>query len=257
MTGNRDIIAAGDQDRIWRAPDSHLIYAIGDIHGRADLLDDLLARIADDAERASEVRHRTLIFLGDYIDRGPDSARVIETLLFGLPDGFDARFLKGNHEAMLLGFLDGDANLMLWLQNGGDATLASYGIEISELDIGSEHADKLRQEFSEALPRAHRVFFGHLELMIELGDYLFVHAGIRPGRPLDQQDPHDLIWIREEFGCHREDFGRLVVHGHTSGPEPIIRPNRICIDTHAWFSGRLTALRLHGSGRELLWTSPD
>ena len=256
MTGNRDIIAIGDQERIRRTPDGHLIYAIGDIHGRADLLDDLLARIANDAERASDARHKTLVFLGDYIDRGPDSARVIETLLFGLPDGFDARFLKGNHEAMLLDFLDDAARLMLWAHNGGEATLASYGVEICETDMASDLAEGLRRRFAKALPRAHRVFFEHLELMIEFGDYLFVHAGIRPGRPLDKQDPYDLMWIREEFGSHREDFGRLVVHGHTSGPEPIIRPNRICIDTHAWFSGRLTALRLHGSGRELLWTSP-
>ncbi len=257
MTGSRDIIAASDRERVWRAPDGHLIYAIGDIHGRADLLDDLLAQIADDARRLPKAKHRTLIFLGDYVDRGPDSARVIETLLFGLPEGFDARFLKGNHEAMLLGFLDGTAQLMHWLQNGGDATLASYGVEICELDMGCEHAEQLRVMFAEALPRAHRVFFDSLELMIDLGDYLFVHAGIRPGKPLDQQDPQDLLWIREEFGSYREDFGKLVVHGHTSGPEPIVRPNRICIDTHAWFSGRLTALRLYGSGRELISTSPS
>jgi serine/threonine protein phosphatase 1 len=256
MTGSRDIIAASDRERIWSAPDGHLIYAIGDIHGRADLLDDLLARIADDAESVPQARSKTLIFLGDYIDRGPASSEVVETLLFGLPAGFDARFIKGNHEAMLLGFLEGTAPLMHWLQNGGDATLESYGVDICELDTVSERAERLRQRFAKALPRAHRVFFESLELMIELGDYLFVHAGIRPGKPLDQQDPQDLLWIREEFGSYREDFGRLVVHGHTSGPEPIVRPNRICIDTHAWFSGRLTALRLYGSGRELFWTSP-
>jgi len=256
MTGSRDIIAASDSERIWSAPDGHLVYAIGDIHGRADLLDDLLSRIADDAESVPQARYKTLIFLGDYIDRGPASSEVVETLLFGLPAGFDARFLKGNHEAMLLGFLDGTAHLMHWLQNGGDATLESYGVDVCEIDTVSERAERLRRLFAKALPRAHRVFFDSLELMIELGDYLFVHAGIRPGKPLNQQDPQDLLWIREDFGSYREDFGRLVVHGHTSGPEPIVRPNRIGIDTHAWFSGRLTALRVYGSGREFIWTSP-
>lgn len=256
MTESRDIISDSDRERIRHVPDGHLIYAIGDIHGRADLLDDLLARIADDAKGAPRAKYTTLIFLGDYVDRGPDSSRVVETLLFGLPEGFDARFLKGNHEAMLLGFLDGTTNLMAWLQNGGDATLASYGVDVSELDIGSEHAERLREMFAGVLPRAHRVFFDSLELMVDLGDYLFVHAGIRPGTPLEQQDPQDLLWIREDFGSYREDFGKLVVHGHTSGPEPIVRPNQICIDTHAWFSGRLTALRLYGSGRKLLWTPP-
>jgi serine/threonine protein phosphatase 1 len=257
MTGNRDIIAAGDQGRIRCAPDGQLIYAIGDIHGRADLLDSLLTQITDDAERVPEARQKTLIFLGDYIDRGPDSARLVETLLSGLPAGFDAHFLTGNHEAMLVGFLDETANLTHWVRNGGDATLASYGIELSEDDIDAEHADRLRRLFARALPQAHRKFFDSLELSVVLGDYFFVHAGIRPGLPLDQQDPHDLLWIREEFGCCDEDFGKLVVHGHTSGPKPIIRSNRICIDTHAWSSGRLTALRIYGSGQELLWTSPD
>lgn len=257
MTGRRETVPNLDAERVWRAPAGHLIYAIGDIHGRADLLGQLLDRIADDAAGMTPARYRTLIFLGDYVDRGPGSADVVETLLFGLPAGFDARFIKGNHEAMMLDFLRGRAKPMPWLQNGGDATLASYGVDISRADTSDEWAERTRDSFAQLLPRGHLVFFDNLELMIEIGDYLFVHAGIRPGRPLDQQDPHDLIWIREEFGSYREDFGRLVIHGHTSGSEPIVRPNRICIDTQAWFSGRLTALRVYGDSRSFICTKLD
>lgn len=232
-------------------PPGQLVYAVGDIHGRADLLAEMLRQIAEDAAPLDAER-RSLIFLGDYIDRGPDSRGVIDLALEGLPEGFEAVYLKGNHEELLLDFLQGGVGLPLWMVNGADATLASYGVDLSQL-LGQTE-DAWHAAFLAALPDAHRRFYESLGLMVSFGDYLFVHAGVRPGVPLDRQDPHDVIWIRDEFLSSEEDFGKVVVHGHTPGAVPVIRPNRIGIDTQAWMSGRLTALRLFGDERLFLST---
>lgn len=235
-------------------PEGQLLYAVGDIHGRSDLLAALLAAIAADAEGSATVETRTLVFLGDYVDRGPDSSEVVEMLISGLPPGFDAYFLKGNHEAILLDFLQDAPLLEHWLDNGGGATLASYGVDVDRLGRDRAPATAWRQAFAEALPVHHRRFLEGLGLMLSFGDYLFVHAGVRPGVPLDAQDPEDLIWIRGAFLRSRQNFGKIVVHGHTPVREPEICDNRIDIDTGAVFSGVLTALRLEGCTRRFVQT---
>jgi serine/threonine protein phosphatase 1 len=233
-------------------PQGELIYAVGDIHGRADLLALLLAKIAADAERSKAVKRPTLVFLGDYVDRGHDSRRVVDMLLGELPEGFDAHFLKGNHEAIMLDFLEDPSFLSQWLANGADATFRSYGMDLAELIRKGATPDDWRRAFLASLPEAHRAFFETLELAVAFGDYLFVHAGVRPGVPLEAQDPEDLVWIRAPFLQSNQDFGKIVVHGHTPGREPVIRANRIGIDTGAVFTDRLTALRLEGGSRKLL-----
>ncbi len=235
-------------------PEGQLLYAVGDIHGRSDLLRRLLDEIAADAASSSCARTKTLVFLGDYVDRGPDSKGVVDILLTGLPWGLDSHFLKGNHEAMLLGFLQGLTPLEHWRINGGDATMASYGLDIGRLVSSGASSDVWRSAFAQALPPAHLVFFKGLELRLSFGDYLFVHAGLRPGVPLAAQGEADIIWIRSPFLDHDGSFGKIVVHGHTPGNEPVMRPNRIGIDTGACFTGRLTALRLEGSDRRFLQT---
>jgi serine/threonine protein phosphatase 1 len=234
-------------------PEGRLLYAVGDIHGRSDLLRRLLDEIADDAE-SSGAAAKTLVFLGDYVDRGPDSRGVIDILLAGLPDGLDAHLLKGNHEALLLGFLYGATPLDHWRVNGGDATMASYGIDIARLRQSGASDNAWRSALADALPPTHLAFFKALELSLLVGDYLFVHAGLRPGVPLSAQGESDLIWIRGPFLDHAGSFGPIVVHGHTPGEEPVMRPNRIGLDTGACFTGRLTALRLEGSSRRFLKT---
>lgn len=232
-------------------PQGQLVYAVGDIHGRSDLLGRLLRRIEDDA-RQRRAEKRTLIFVGDYIDRGPNSREVVESLLTAPPPGFAVHFLKGNHEALLLGFLDDAWNLDAWLMNGGDATMSSYGVDVAGFARSEADPEAWRAAFAEALPATHLEFFKRLKLSVSLGDYLFVHAGVRPGVPLEAQTESDLVWIREPFLSWNEPFGRTVVHGHTPEAEPVIRPNRIGIDTGACFTDRLTALRLEGSARDFL-----
>lgn len=239
-----------------RVPAGTLVYAIGDVHGCPGLLDKLLARIAADAEGFGAER-RVLVFVGDYVDRGPDSAGVIERVAAGLPAGFEAICLKGNHEDLMLDFLaraDSQA-LALWLYNGGDATLASYGVKAA-FPAGPGEAAACRDALLAALPEHHRTFLDRLRLSATLGDYFFAHAGVMPGVPLDQQQPHDLMWVREPFLESREDFGKVVVHGHTPVERPDVRENRIGIDTGAFATGRLTALRLHGDARAFLEASP-
>ena len=215
------------------------IYAIGDIHGRLDLLQRLLKTIAKDS--TSPPSHCILVCLGDYIDRGPHSAGVVACLLSLESDpvfkGFDRHFLKGNHEQMMAEFLEGKGVGALWLKNGGAATLESYGIKNPWGDL-----KQVRHQAQAALPVAHRHFFDHLELHHHQGDYHFVHAGVRPHVPLEHQSPDDVLWIRNEFLTATEDFGAMIVHGHSPVDVPNVLPNRIAIDTRAWASGTLTCL---------------
>ena len=235
-----------------RTPDGTLIYAIGDIHGQLHLLDALLARIGGDAACTEGARRRVLVFVGDYVDRGPDAAGVIERVSARLPGGFEAHCLMGNHEAILLEFLERPETLTHWLANGGRATLASYGVNPPELDASSRDVAACRDAFAAALPLAHLAFLKALEPVFSLGGYLFVHAGIRPGVALEDQALRDLLWIREDFLDSGDDFGAVVVHGHTPVREPVVKPNRIDIDTGARVHGRLTALRLFGAERSFL-----
>lgn len=219
------------------------IYAVGDVHGRADLLSDITARIDDDRRRRP-IAHTVEVYLGDYIDRGPDSKAVIDQLALRLVEN-RAVCLRGNHEDLMEGFLRDGSNLEAWLQLGGLQTLASYGVSL-RLDAG-ESAEGLRLRLWRAFPRAHELFFQCLRYAYSCGDFLFVHAGIRPAVPLAEQDLRDLLWIRHEFLDSAQDHGKLVVHGHTPVPHPDVRANRINIDTGAWRTGTLTCVAIEGA----------
>jgi serine/threonine protein phosphatase 1 len=239
------------------APAGVRLYAIGDIHGRLDLLDALLASIRDDQKARSEAPV-ILIFLGDYIDRGPDSKGVVDRLLEGFPAPFSGVFLKGNHEHLLLSFIHDPYPNLDWLRNGGDAALLSYGVDIEIVRLasggGPQALAEAARRFRTALPESHLRFYEALELSCRLGDYLFVHAGVRPGAPLEAQSEEDLLWIRHEFLDSGRDFGAVVVHGHTPARFPQERTNRIGIDTYAVRTGKLTAAGFEGQSRWFLST---
>ncbi len=245
--------ATATDDRRPNVGDDRWLYAIGDIHGRADLLREMHRRIAADAA-AHPAADKMIVYLGDYVDRGPDSRGVIDILLDAPLDGFRTVFLKGNHEAFMLAFLDGDLDAGRgWLFNGGDAALGSYDVPFRY----SHGLEQTRADLAAALPASHRAFLDTLQLHHSAGDYLFVHAGIRPGVALADQDAHDLLWIREEFLDSTADHGRIVVHGHSIERAPVFRPNRIGIDTGAYATGRLTCLVLNGTERAIIQTDAE
>ena len=235
------------------APDGSRLYAVGDIHGRADLLKTLLAEIAADAASHPAAAKR-LIFLGDYVDRGPASSAVIDMVLHDGLAGFEVVPLMGNHEEMMLRFLEDLAVGRTWMMNGGDATLRSYGVEPPSMFAGTALFRHAQQQFAERLPAGHKAFLEGLQVSHAEGDYLFVHAGVRPGVAIEKQRTEDLLWIRDEFLDSDRDFGKVVVHGHSITLDPEFRPNRIGIDTGAYRSNQLTCLVLEGTGRTLLTT---
>jgi len=239
------------QPALPAAPAGTRIYAIGDIHGRLDLLNQLLERIdADDNARGPT--RTELIFLGDLVDRGPESRGVVERLMMLGKTGA-VRFLMGNHEEVFLRALGGDDRALRFLiRIGGRETLFSYGITPD--DYRSLDYDELMAAARAKVPEAHLDFLAGFESWIELGDYLFVHAGLRPGVELDQQQRSDLCWIREEFLVHQGSFGKMVIHGHSITEAVDERPNRIGIDTGAFASGHLTAIGLEGTDRWYLST---
>jgi serine/threonine protein phosphatase 1 len=235
--------AANPQSIAASTPAGMRIYAVGDIHGRADLLLETIARIDEDLERRP-VGHAFEVYLGDYIDRGPDSKTVIDLLSVRLVKN-RAVCLRGNHEALMEDFLRGPAGLDPWLQLGGMHTLASYGVHPRAAKAETE-VDTHRR-FWRAFPRAHELFLQCLRYSFCCGDFLFVHAGVRPGIPIERQDLQDLLWIRHEFLDSAQDHGMLIVHGHTPVPHPDIRHNRINIDTGAWRTGTLTCIAIEGT----------
>lgn len=238
MTVSAEFIPSG-----FRAPEGVRIYAIGDIHGCNDLLRDKLAAIeADLAARPGVEALR--IFIGDYIDRGPDSRGVVDTLI-ELGRRERCVFLCGNHEALLLDFPHNPKLMPAWRSVGGLDTLASYGIASSPEPDPAE-ALQLANTFERVLPGSHRDFYCNLAISHAAGDLYFVHAGVRPGIALEAQSVADRTWIRHEFLNHEGLFEKLIIHGHTPAPEPEIRPNRINIDTRAFSSGRLTCIWLEG-----------
>jgi len=224
-----------------RVPGGIRLYAIGDIHGRADLLEQILKRVDADLKK-HPVPHCIQIFLGDYIDRGPASRQVLD-LLVARERAYRTVFLKGNHETFMTNFLTKPSILENWQQFGGLETLMSYGIMPS---INADPVDQARLavKLSDVMPESHRRFLRDLNLSFTCGDFLFVHAGIRPGVPLLKQKEEDLLWIRQEFLFCEDDFGKVVVHGHTPVPQVDMRPNRINIDTGAYATGTLTCLVL-------------
>jgi len=233
------------------------IYAVGDIHGRLDLLDRLLDLIEEDRRRREEAE-TVFVFLGDYVDRGGNSKGVAGRLISGLPDGVTPVFLKGNHEDLLLTFLDRPGFGLNWLYNGGDVSLLSYGVPAGIIRnayySGPAALAEAATVFRDLLPEDHLQFYRGLQFSYRAGGYFFVHAGVRPGVALDMQNEQDLIWIREDFLSYPQDLGAVVVHGHTPVASPEDMHNRIGIDTLAFRTGRLTAVGLEGSRRWFLST---
>ena len=236
--------AAGARD--YRA------YAIGDVHGRLDLLERLLARIHAELERDKPAK-TLLILVGDLIDRGPSSAEVIERLRTYHHQGVQPVFLLGNHEEVLLRILAGDSGLIAkWRWFGGSECLESYGVEPARLAHLTD--DQALDVVRAAVPKRHVEFLESFADSCRFGDYLFVHAGIRPGVELDQQSQADLRWIRDPFLFDESDHGFIVVHGHTIAEKVEERSNRIGIDTGAYRTGVLSALAIDGRERWFLDT---
>jgi serine/threonine protein phosphatase 1 len=235
-----------------RAPDGVRIYAVGDIHGRLDLLDRLLAIVdADDRDRGGG--DTRLVFLGDYVDRGPASAGVVERLAALGRERPGTCFLAGNHEEVMLRAIAGEpAMLRAFCRIGGRDTLLSYGVDAAAYERMGY--DEVAAVMMAAVPAAHLAFLNGLADRETLGDYLFVHAGVDPAVPLDEQRTQDLRWIRAPFLDHRGPLGKVVVHGHTIRPDVEYRPHRIGIDTGAYETGRLTALGLEGADRWVVQT---
>lgn len=234
-------------------PDGRRVYAIGDIHGRNDLLQQLLDQISED-DAARGQAESEIIFLGDLVDRGPDSAGVIETAM-RLKDGkTNVRFLMGNHEEVYLAAARGSEKATRFFTRiGGKETILSYEISMKEyMDLDNE---MLALRLPDLFPASHVAFVNSFEDQIIVGDYAFVHAGIRPEVPLSEQKPKDLRWIREEFLSATQLHEKMIVYGHTINEEVVEQSNRIGIDTGAYYSEKLTALALEGTQRWYLDTA--
>jgi len=237
--------------RISVAEAPEAIYAVGDIHGCLDLLQDLEAQIAADAAGAKG--ERWLVTLGDAVDRGTSSAQVIDHLRRPAPPGLRRVNLMGNHEAMMLDFLLRPRAGSTWLENGGVETLVSYGIPHEKLmRLDNRTASQLVASY---IPSEHFDYLSTLPVLLDTPQALFVHAGLRPGVPLAQQTDEDLLWFRDEFRSDFAEFGRPVVHGHTMREEPLVTPHRIAIDTAAVLSGQLTAVRIGPSEAPVLFST--
>ncbi len=239
------------KDHKSSTPEGMRLYAIGDVHGRADLLIKLLQQIEQE-RREPALTHR-VIFLGDYVDRGHDSSGVIDLLLSYAKKYPDSVFLKGNHEEAMLDFLATPDSMEHWIDWGGHQTLESYGIQ----QVVSKTAPALRDQLVNLLPDPHFKFLLGLERYHQLGDYVFVHAGLRPGIELSKQTDRDLLWIRKEFlNCGPKQFSKFcVVHGHTPQDREENLSWRINVDTAAYTTGRLTATVLEGTHRRFISTS--
>jgi serine/threonine protein phosphatase 1 len=232
-----------------RVPDGTLVYCVGDIHGRDDLLWEMAERVETDLKTRSFDRAMT-VFLGDYIDRGPGSMRVVERLASGeWPTPIIA--LAGNHEDFLLAFLDDAGFLGFWRSQGGLETLHSYGVNVGPAMAGRDF-ENVQAAFTDSFPKQHRDFLEALKVSAVIGDYFFCHAGVRPGVALDRQNRDDLLNIREPFLSSEAEHGKLIVHGHTPAVAPEIHPNRIGIDTAAYATGRLTCLVLENDQQHFL-----
>ena len=228
------------------------VYAIGDIHGHYNLLQQMHQMIAADlaqrpCERAIE------LFLGDYIDRGPNPSEVFEHLMHAEPAAHERICLSGNHEKALLQYFDDAEWLMKWARSGALDTLKAYGVEL-EQPLTEEMCREAQPRFAANFPDEQKAFIEALPLTASFGDYFFVHAGIRPGIPFEQQDPYDLVWIRYDFLDSTEEHGKLIVHGHTPHEHVEIKPNRINIDTAAFSTGVLTCLVLEDDQQHLMAT---
>jgi serine/threonine protein phosphatase 1 len=234
-------------------PQGLVVYAIGDVHGRLDLLQALVAQIAADVAALPPESAIELVFLGDYIDRGPASFGVVEEVLdLSASAAFTVRTLKGNHEDALLSFLEDARVGPTWARYGAIETLRSYGVRAPVMLDDPQGWEAAREALDEAIPERHKAFLRALELYVIHGDYCFVHAGLRPGVPIADQEEFDLLTIRAEFLFSKRPFEKKVVYGHTPGFVPKIEPHRIGIDTGAFATGVLTCLRLSGTESHIL-----
>ena len=229
-----------------RVSDGLRVYAIGDIHGRADLLEKLFVKIEADAASASPDDKIILVFLGDYVDRGFQSKEVIDFLLSDRVSKYETIFLKGNHEEAFLKFMSDPGFGPDWARYGGSETLTSYGIRPPRTRTVAEDWVQVCEQLNEAMPTPHRSFLTTLLPSATIDDYMFVHAGVRPGKPLDMQSERDLLWIRDSFLNDDSCFEHVIVHGHTPITDPFQDHRRIGIDTGAYLSGKLTAARFIG-----------
>ena len=244
-------IAKAPAAKAARVPAETRLYVVGDVHGRIDLLDALAKKIGDDLSRG-QFEFAATVFLGDYIDRGPRSAQVVERLA---NDDFPTSViaLRGNHEAEFLDFLQDASVLENWRRYGGLETLVSYGVDVSAAMCGKGY-DLAQRELARKLPAHHLEFLRRTFLSYSCADYFFCHAGVRPGVPLSEQNAQDLLWIRQAFTNYRGPIEKVVVHGHTAVEAPEILPNRIAIDTGAYATGLLTCLILQGDERRFIST---
>jgi serine/threonine protein phosphatase 1 len=236
-------LAKSNARRKPRLPPGYRVYAIGDIHGCVNLLDWILLSIDGDLARRPGIRP-IHVFLGDYLDRGPASREVLDRLI-ARSVTHEFAFLKGNHETYIFDFLNDAGTLFGWRQLGGYETLISYGLKppLGKDDVA---AVQLAKDFAARLPPEHMAFLENLDLSFSLGDYFFVHAGVRPGVPLKKQREEDMLLIRDEFLQCKDTFEKVVVHGHTPVLQPELHANRINIDTGAYATGRLTCLVIEG-----------
>lgn len=238
----------------YRLPPRLRVYAVGDIHGRADCLRELHEIIVEHAADGLGFKN-IILYLGDYIDRGPFVRETLDELINRSLPGFDAIHLMGNHERMLLDFLDDPSVLKPWLDNGGMATLLSYRVKVSA-GTSIESAENLRNELKSAMPESHINFVKNLKPYFRADDYFFVHAGIRPGVTLEEQDESDMLWIGEEFSEFEGDHGSRIVYGHSVQAEPLVKPNRIGVDAGAYATGILSCVVLEGERVEFLYNRP-
>jgi serine/threonine protein phosphatase 1 len=243
--------------RHWaRAPAGTRIYAIGDLHGRLDLLDEMHDLIRTDVGAAPRGQRRLVVYLGDYIDRGPRSCEIVARMLDNpMSPDFETVYLRGNHEDIMLGFLDFGTRAGPWLRHGGRETLQSYGLDAPH-HTAEDEFPAAREALDKRLPPTHRAFLDATKVMHREGDYLFVHAGIRPGVKLEKQDPNDFMWIRHEFLDSEAKFGVCVVHGHTIEARPAITERRIGLDTGAYSTGVLSCAVIEDDTVRFLQTAP-
>jgi len=236
-----------------QVPPGQRVYAIGDIHGRADLLARLLELIAED-NRQAKPAETVLVYVGDYIDRGPFSRETVDIVRGPHPMVDRVVRLRGNHEEALLAFIEDFDQGRLWLDYGGMATLHSYGVRVPPGLSAQERFAAMARQLDQILPAEHREFYEGLPLSETIGDYFFVHAGINPHLPIAEQDPFEMTMIRSPFIDWGRPLEKVVVHGHTISPEVEFRSWRIGIDTGAFATGHLTCLVLEGTEQRLLAT---
>ena len=233
-------------------PEGVVVWAVGDIHGRLDLLKPLVETIMADAAAVNASR-KVVIFLGDYIDRGPDSRGVLRYLIdLPVDAGIEWRFLKGNHEEAMLKFLGDSSFGANWCEYGGDAALASYGLKPPEMKHRAEAWARVAADLDHKVTVKELLFLRTLEYSVSIGDYFFAHAGARPGVALDRQSERDLMWIRGSFLDDVTSFEKVVVHGHTPTKAVHVDHRRIGVDTKAYESGVLTAVKLKEAGRWII-----